>query len=72
VISIITVELPDPNPPGFSELLNQIYLPAGIDDELKAATKDEPLIVQFTTPGRLTVTTTFCVLVQPLAVNVYT
>ena len=72
VISIIIVELPEPNPPGFSELLNQIYLPTGIDDELKSATREEPLMVQFTIPGRFTVTTTICVFVQPLAVNVYT
>ena len=72
MISIIIVELPEPNPPGFSELLNQIYLPTGIDDELKSATREEPLMVQFTIPGRFTVTTTICVFVQPLAVNVYT
>ena len=58
------VELPEPNPPGFSELLNQIYLPTGIDDELKSDTREEPLMAQFTIPGRFTVTTTICVFVQ--------
>ena len=70
VISIVTVEVSEPNELGFSELLNQMYLPAGIDVELKLADSDEPLIVQLTGTGRFTVTTTVCVFVQPFAVNV--
>lgn len=70
VMSIIIVELPVPIEPGFRELLNQIYLPAGIEVELKLANCEVPLIVQFTIFTGFTVTTTFCVFVQPLAFNV--
>ena len=70
VICMITVEVPEPIEPGFSEPLNQMYLPAGIELELKLATSEVPLIAQFTVAVGFTVTTTFCVLVQPFAVNV--
>lgn len=70
VIFIVTVVVPVPREPGSKELLNQIYLPAGIDVELKLATNEVPLIVQFTVVAGLTVTTRFCVFVHPLAVNV--
>ena len=70
VMSIITVEVPEPIEPGFRELLNQIYLPAGIEVELKLATCEVPLMVQFTVFAGFTVTTTFCEFEQPLAVNV--
>jgi len=59
VIFIVTVVVPDPIEPGFSELLNQIYLAAAIELELKFANNEEPLMVQFTVVTGLTVTTTF-------------
>ena len=59
VIFIVTVVVPVPIEPGFSELLNQIYLPAAIELELKLATNEEPLMLQLTVVTGLTVTTTF-------------
>lgn len=68
VIVKVTVPLIPVKLPRASALLNQIYLPAGIDEELKLDVI-APLITQYI---GLTVTTRFCVLVHPLAVNVYT
>jgi len=75
VIFIVTGSVPVPNEPGSRELLNHIYRPAGIVVPLKVDVSDVLLIVQFATGAgltELTVTTTFRVLVQPLAVKVYT
>src|SRR5688572_2389978 len=74
VIFIVTGSVPVPNEPGSRELLNHIYLPAGMAVPLKLDVSDVLLIVQLVGAGNtsLTVTNTFRVLVQPLAVKVYT
>ena len=59
VIFIVIGSVPVPNEPGSNELLNQIYLPAGIEVELKVAVKEVLLIVQLTVVNGLTVMTTF-------------
>ena len=52
-------------------LLNQIDLPAGIEVELNPDDID-PLITQLIVETGFTVTSTFCVFVQPITNNVYT
>ena len=56
--------------PGSRELLNHIYLPAGIAVPLKLDVKE--LAHPLAAAAGLTVTTMFCVFVQPLAVKIYT
>ena len=70
VTVIVTGSVPAGNGPGSKELLNHIYLPAGIAVALKLDVSDV-LIVQVPVGAGLTVITTFCMLVQLLAVNVY-
>ena len=70
VTSIVTGSVPLLNGPGSNELLNQIYLPAGVDVPLKFDVNEASLMVQ--PIAGLTVTTTDCVLGQPLDVKVYT
>ena len=58
---------------GLKELLNQMYRPAAIAVELKLETMAVLLILHSTPGGTgLMVITTFCVLLQPFAFNVYT
>ena len=64
----VTVPLIPPKLPRSNTLLNHIYLPAGMDVLLKLDAI-EPLITQFIVEAGLTVTTTFCVLLHPAAVN---
>ena len=74
VTVIVTGSVPALSGPGSKELLNHIYLPAGIAVALKLDDNDVLLIVQFPdgTCTGLTVTTTFCVLLHPLDADVYT
>ena len=67
----VTVAVPLPMLPGSNELLNQIYLPVGIELELKLDVI-ELLITQLSVATGFTATVTFCVRLHPLAVSVYT
>ena len=72
ILAFVTLKFTVPLLPkalGLNTLLNQIYLPDGIDVELKLDVR-EALITQLVAAGAFTVTTTFWILVHPFAVNV--